>query len=405
MKTPGMILLVAALFTARGMQAQDKVRITLVPPEGGTVKTIPPLPSDGMVERGSTLTLQATPAKGRMLDCIFAAADGPWRYYNECCALESLLTCDRDYEVGASFLPAKTFSKIRVTNNVVYAQPGKKTLKYDVFAPRGAKRLPIVVIVHGGGWNSNTEDIMRGMGRELAMTGKYVAVSIDYRFLGNRDGDETPVDMYQIVEDVYGAIAHIMEHAAQYGGDGSRLFVTGDSAGGHLSASAINFADYIGGGFGSKAGVYEFRPTYIPKGKTVTQLRREICSALLGAVPTYPVLTENVFRLFYQNDSLKAQNVIPIMRIPQASAREVPQLIIRGTRDQLIRDQDMQLYIAAMENAGQQVKYLQIAGIGHAFFDWRHDRNSQKTFDRFARPQIRVMVAFFDDILARRAKR
>ncbi len=246
---------------------------------------------------------------------------------------------------------------------------------------------------------------MRGMGRELAMTGKYVAVSIDYRFLGNRDGDETPVDMYQIVEDVYGAIAHIMEHAAQYGGDGSRLFVTGDSAGGHLSASAINFADYIGGGFGSKAGVYEFRPTYIPKGKTVTQLRREICSALLGAVPTYPVLTENVFRLFYQNDSLKAQNVIPIMRIPQASAREVPQLIIRGTRDQLIRDQDMQLYIAAMENAGQQVKYLQIAGIGHAFFDWRHDRNSQKTFDRFARPQIRVMVAFFDDILARRAKR
>ncbi len=139
MKTPGMILLVAALFTARGMQAQDKVRITLVPPEGGTVKTIPPLPSDGMVERGSTLTLQATPAKGRMLDCIFAAADGPWRYYNECCAPESLLTCDRDYEVGASFLPAKTFSKIRVTNNVVYAQPGKKTLKYDVFAPRGGE--------------------------------------------------------------------------------------------------------------------------------------------------------------------------------------------------------------------------------------------------------------------------
>ncbi len=45
-----------------------------------------------------------------------------------------------------------------------------------------------------------------------------------------------------------GAIAHIQEHAAQYGGDASRLAVTGDSAGGHLSEAAEHYLPLIGNG-------------------------------------------------------------------------------------------------------------------------------------------------------------
>ena len=36
--------------------------------------------------------------------------------------------------------------------------------------------------------------------------------------------------------EVFGAVAHIMEHAQEFGGDASRIFLTGDSAGGNLSA-------------------------------------------------------------------------------------------------------------------------------------------------------------------------
>ncbi len=392
-----------ALSLSAAAMAQDKVKISVVPPQNGTISVSPQLPPDSMVERGSKLTIRAAAAKGYMLDGIFAAAIAPYKYYNECCAPESLLVADKGMEVGASFLPQKTFSKIRITNNVAYSRPGNKVLKYDVFAPRKAKKLPCVVIIHGGGWGSNTEDIMRGMGRELAMTGKYVVFSIDYRFLGNGDGPGVPVDMYQIIEDVYGAIAHIMEHAAEYGGDATRLFVTGDSAGGHLSASAINFAGFIGdGGFGRTPGVFEFKPTYIPKGKTTAQVREEMCKSLLGAVPTYPVLTENVFKMFYNGETEKSRHVTPIYFIPKATERKVPQLIIRGTQDGLIKDADMQEYCKAMTEAGQDVKYLQVGRIGHAFFDWRHDPRSQETFDRYARPQIKIMTDFFDDILSRK---
>lgn len=396
----GILLSVCAVAALSQIAAQDKVKITVVPPNGGSITVLPELPTDSMVPRGATLTIKASPAKGFVSDGIFAAVNNPYKYYNECCQPESLLVATDNMEVGCSFLPKKTFASINITDNVVYAQPGKKALKYDVFAPKNAKHLPCVIIVHGGGWGSNTEDIMRGMGRELAMTGKFVVFSIDYRFIGKGDGDETPVEMYQIIEDVYGAIAHIMECAAKYGGDASRLFITGDSAGGHLAASAINFADFIGeGGFGTTPGVYEFRPTYVPSGKSVSQLRQEISKALLAAVPTYPVLTENVLTLFYKSDSVKLSHITPISFIPQASVRRAPQLIIRGTQDGLIKDEDMQSYCRAMTDAGQAVKYLQIGGIGHAFFDWRHDPRSQETFNRFARPQIKLMVAYFEDIL------
>jgi acetyl esterase/lipase len=82
-------------------------------------------------------------------------------------------------------------SHINVTNNVVYAKPGVKPLKYDVYSPKGARNLPCIVLIHGGGWNANDEDIMRGLARELTKGGRFVVFSIDYRWAGKTDGDAT----------------------------------------------------------------------------------------------------------------------------------------------------------------------------------------------------------------------
>ena len=37
--------------------------------------------------------------------------------------------------------------------------------------PKGARNLPVIVIIHGGGWTANDEDIMRGLARELVRDG------------------------------------------------------------------------------------------------------------------------------------------------------------------------------------------------------------------------------------------
>ena len=35
-----------------------------------------------------------------------------------------------------------------------------------VVAPKGGENLPMVVIIHGGGWSSNNEDVMRALAWE-----------------------------------------------------------------------------------------------------------------------------------------------------------------------------------------------------------------------------------------------
>src|SRR5258708_13999022 len=110
---------------------------------------------------------------------------------------------------------------------------------------------------------------MRGLARELTKGSQFVVFSMDYRWAGKADGDATGNTMANLIEDVFGGIAHIMEHAAQYGGDPARIGVTGDSAGGHLAAVASLMTYMIGSrGFGKTARVFDFMPSYLPKGQT-----------------------------------------------------------------------------------------------------------------------------------------
>src|SRR6188768_1062005 len=258
------------LAAIRPLSAQDKssFTVTLVPPAHGKVALTPPLPADGKYPAGTVVTLTATPDAGYALDSAWYAVPGRFgQMYHEAMTRETKVTIDQNKRIGASFIEESAVSHLNVTHDVVYAKPGVKSLKYDVYSPKGARNLPIIVIVHGGGWNANDEDIMRGLARELTKGGQFVAVSMDYRWAAKGDGDATGNTMANIIEDVFGGIAHIMENASKYGGDPTRIGVTGDSAGGHLSAAAALMPDMIGSrGFGKTPGVFEFMPSYLPKG-------------------------------------------------------------------------------------------------------------------------------------------
>ena len=380
--------------------------VTVDPLTHGTLEINPALPENGRVKEGTVLTLTAAPADGYVLDCFYYFnLDGPrprgGRMYHESMDPEFKVTVDRNKRIGASFVEKKMLEGINVKNNIVYAQPGVKKLKYDVFSPDGAENLPCIVIIHGGGWATNNEDVMRALGWELCREGTYVVCSIDYRWAGTEDGDETPNTMADIIGDVFGAIAHIQEHAAEYGADPMRLAVTGDSAGGHLSAAAINMVGQIGdGGFGVQPGVYQFMPTYMPKGKTVEQVRKELTAAIKAAAPSYGVFENlNAYSTNPATDrAALSKAVSPINFIPDVKERAVPQFLTRGTRDGLIRDENVQRYVDAMKAKGQTVVYLQPEGAGHAFFDWKPDARTKATFMEYGKPYAAKMQEFFDTV-------
>ena len=374
--------------------------ITLDTLQNGSITIQPPLPENKTVPAGTELTIKATPAAGYALDTIYYMGTGnQGRMYYENALPEWKITIDGSRRVGASFIEQKAVEGFTSKNDIVFAQPGVKKLRYNVYSPTGAKNLPCIIIIHGGGWAINDQYVMRGLARELVRGGQYVVVSADYRWIATGDGDKTPVTMANIIEDVYGAIVHVQEHAAEYGADPARLAVTGDSAGGHLSAAAINMADKIGDqGFGVKPGVYQFKPTYMPKDKTIDQVRKEVVAALKASAPSYGVFSEQGLSRSarVQGDALKV--VTPQDNIPNIKDRAVPQFLLRGTTDTVIQNAEVQNYTDALRAAGQRAEYVQVPGAAHAFLDWKPDTRTKDTFRQFGVPYAAKMKEFFDSI-------
>ena len=393
------------LVLSLNLHAQDSTfPVTIDKVINGKISIYPALPADGKYPAGTVITIKTTPDKGYVLDSGYYSVKGIYgQMYHEAMTPTFKVTIDQEKHIGASFIKKSAVSHVNVKQDVVYAKPGVKTLKYDVFTPEGVKNdLPIIIIIHGGGWAANTEDIMRGMARELTKSRKYVVCSIDYRWAEKRDGDAAGNTMADIIGDVYGAIAHIMEHAAEYRGDPTRIAVTGDSAGGHLSAAAAVMADKIGkGGFGKTPGVFEFMPTYIPKNKTVEKVRSEIMSAIKAAAPSYGVFGGDFLK--HYSDDPKADEtwkdaISPIKNIPDVKERAVPHYLTRGTNDFLIKDEGVKAYTDLLVKAGQRVEYVQVGGASHAFFDWKPDEVTKATFFQFGVYYCRQMELFFDSV-------
>jgi acetyl esterase len=393
----------SALAVAQPANAQS-FSVTLDPSVHGKFQVAPALPADGKYPAGTVLTVSTQPDAGYVLDAGYYSVPGQWgAMYHESMTPVFKVTIDRDKHIGASFIEKSAVAHIDVKHDIVYAKPGVKPLKYDVFTPKGAKKLPIIVIIHGGGWTANDENVMRGLARELTRGGKFVVASIDYRWGGKADGDATSNTMANLIEDVYGAVAHIMERAQEYGGDASRILLTGDSAGGHLSAAGSIFVEKIGErGFGKTAGVFEFKPTYLPKGKSVADVRKEMLAAIKGAAPSYGVFDGPFLNHYSEdpaaNDTWKAA-ISPLRHIPKATDRAVPQYLTRGTRDPIIQDEMCKTFMEALVNAGQRVEYVQVGGAQHAFFDWKPDAATKAAFKQYGVYYAAEMKAFFESVL------
>ena len=110
--------------------------------------------------------------------------------------------------------------------DLVYGTGERQRL--DVYTPKNAFKRPIVVFWYGGGWESGRKSQYRFVGAALADAG-YVAVLPDYRLYPD-------VKFPAFVQDGAAALAWIVSHATEIGGDPARIFVAGHSAGAHLAA-------------------------------------------------------------------------------------------------------------------------------------------------------------------------
>ena len=103
----------------------------------------------------------------------------------------------------------------------------------------GPGLLPGLIYFHGGGLVAGTVATHDPIGRALANSGACRVVSVDYRL-----APEHPFPA--ALDDALAAVTHIGAHAAEFGIDGARLGICGDSAGATLAAATAQAVARIG---------------------------------------------------------------------------------------------------------------------------------------------------------------
>ena len=115
----------------------------------------------------------------------------------------------------------------QVTRDIRYADAHQRQV-LDVYSPAGAKNLPVVFWIHGGGWQAGDKSMVALKPKAFNDAG-FVFVSINHRLLPT-------VEMEAINRDVAAALGWVHKNIAAHGGDAARLLVMGHSSGGELAA-------------------------------------------------------------------------------------------------------------------------------------------------------------------------
>ncbi|MDH3442930.1 MAG: alpha/beta hydrolase [Deltaproteobacteria bacterium] len=112
--------------------------------------------------------------------------------------------------------------------NISYGRSPREFL--DIYAAENAGG-PVFVYIHGGYWRSGSTEDNANFVPAFTRRGATVAL-VEYDLCPN-------VTVTDIVGQTRAAIAWVYRNITQYGGDPTKLYVAGHSAGGHLTAMAL----------------------------------------------------------------------------------------------------------------------------------------------------------------------
>ena len=118
--------------------------------------------------------------------------------------------------------------------DIVYgSSANKEDLKLNVFVPKNSenKKLPVLIFVHGGNWNSGNKNTYGFFGRNFAKK-DVVTIIPGYTLSPTANVD-------QMTTEIAAVIKWVQKNVKDYNGDPSQIFVTGHSAGAQLVASAV----------------------------------------------------------------------------------------------------------------------------------------------------------------------
>lgn len=117
-------------------------------------------------------------------------------------------------------------ARIDVVYTTVDGWEGRMDLYFD---PEADNPAPVVINIHGGGWNHGEKESQTGFGSFFK--NGYAVANVEYRLSGKAAAPAA-------IEDVRCALIYLYEHAEELNINTDKIVVMGTSAGGHLALMA-----------------------------------------------------------------------------------------------------------------------------------------------------------------------
>lgn len=240
--------------------------------------------------------------------------------------------------------------------DVAFADGDRKRL--DIYGPKDATGpSPVVMFIYGGSWKQGSRNDYQFVGRALAANG-FIAVIPDYRLYPE-------VTYPDFLEDNAQAVKWIEDHIGTYGGDTSRFFIAGHSAGAY-NAVMLGL---------EKSFLRDYNVTMPVKG----------IAAISGPYDFYPFEYDEVKNTFGVTDNPEGTQPINLV-----AADEPPILLLQGKSDPIVRVQNTEHLAEKLKASGDWVTEKYYDNIGHmepvfaigALWRWRA-------------PVLADMIAFF----------
>ncbi|MGQ0737358.1 MAG: prolyl oligopeptidase family serine peptidase [Acidobacteriota bacterium] len=243
--------------------------------------------------------------------------------------------------------------------DVIYGRVEGSALLANLAYPDGPGPRPAILSVHGGRWRAgNRTDASSIKVTQWAEFG-FFAMSIDYRLVG---GSPAPAPYL----DLRCAIRWVHAHAADYGIDPERVYLIGQSAGGHM----VSLAATLGDGAYPKTGGWD-------------QARSDV-RAVISVAAAYELNTlswGNLWTPVSGNVEEARRTASPLTHV---SASTKPLLVIHSDDDKSV----------PVQQAVDMVEKLKAAGVRHRFVHYT-DRGHMGITDEVIK-ETRAFIAEFE---------
>ena len=239
----------------------------------------------------------------------------------------------------------------------IYSTFDGEPLRLSVYRPRGTpSHAPVLVYIHGGGWIAGDRSAHGADLRWFADQG-WLTIGVDYALSSNQR------HLWDLTQDQIGcALAWIADNASTYGGDASRLSLSGDSAGGNLAINAAYMAatgklkSSCGGRLPAISAVSALYPVVDPAGffnndaPALAGTSREMAEAYTGGSPQqfpdrYAAISSGTY----------------------ISPAAPPTLVIVGEADHLVPVEGTYRFTERVRSAGVDVELVAVPYADHVF--------------------------------------